>query len=245
MIRAAIVGASGYAGAELVRILSGHPDVSLTTVTSRQYAGQAFTSIYPALNGLVQLSCEENDPKIICDRSDVVFLALPHKVSMSMVPDLLSEGKRVVDLSADFRFSDQTAYEAHYQPIVVPIFWVRQSMDFVSGTQRDPGRKPHRQSRMLSHLRTAALASIGKGGVGGFLVGGGRLQIRRERRRRAATATTHFCQVNESFKAYKVGSHRHTPEMEEIFPRRPARRLRSPSSLTCFPLPGEWKARRT
>jgi N-acetyl-gamma-glutamyl-phosphate reductase len=116
MIRAAVVGASGYAGAELVRILSGHSRVSLTVVTSRQYAGAPYDSIYPALSGFVRLNCDDNDPATICKHSDVVFLALPHKVSMGMVPALLDAGKRVVDLSADFRFKNRDAYEAYYQP---------------------------------------------------------------------------------------------------------------------------------
>jgi N-acetyl-gamma-glutamylphosphate reductase len=67
MSRVAVVGASGYAGAELVRILSGHPDVTLTVVTSRQYAGKPFDSVYPAFNGLVPLTFQDNDPDLICE----------------------------------------------------------------------------------------------------------------------------------------------------------------------------------
>ena len=116
MIRAAVVGATGYAGAELVRILCGHPDVALTVITSRQHAGIAYDTIYPSLNGFVELDCTDSDPAVVAGHADVVFLALPHKASMVMVPGLLDAGKRVVDLSADFRFNDRDAYEAHYQP---------------------------------------------------------------------------------------------------------------------------------
>lgn len=116
MIRAAVVGATGYAGAELVRILCGHPDVALTVITSRQHAGINYDTIYPSLNGFVELDCSDSDPAVVAGQADVVFLALPHKASMAMVPGLLDAGKRVVDLSADFRFNNRDAYEAHYQP---------------------------------------------------------------------------------------------------------------------------------
>ncbi|RLC27492.1 MAG: N-acetyl-gamma-glutamyl-phosphate reductase, partial [Deltaproteobacteria bacterium] len=106
MIRIGIVGATGYAGAELVRILAGHPDVSLTVLTSRQYAGQAFEQIYPSFKGLIGLNCEVYDTDQICSQSDVVFLALPHKLPMAFVPELISRGKKVIDLSADFRFQN-------------------------------------------------------------------------------------------------------------------------------------------
>ena len=218
MIRAAVVGATGYAGAELVRILSGHPDVSLTVVTSRKYAGDAFDTIYPSLAGFVDLACADNDVDIISRDADVVFLALPHKVSMSMVPALLTRGQRVVDLSADFRFSEAAAYEAHYQPHSCPellqkavyglceVYGERvRAADLVG----NPGCYPTSVLLPLIPLLAEKLiAPTGiiadcKSGVSGA--------------GREATPTTHFCQVNESFKAYKVGGrgHRHTPEIEE------------------------------
>ena len=120
MSRVAVVGATGYAGAELVRILIGHPDVTLTNITSRQFAGQPFTAIYPALTGLTDLVCETYDVARIQNRADVVFLSLPHQLPMKLVPDLLTAGLRVIDLSADFRFSDVSRYEAVYQPHAVP-----------------------------------------------------------------------------------------------------------------------------
>ena len=114
--RVGVIGATGYAGAELVRLLAGHPSVELSVITSRQYGGQAFSQVYPAMAGVVDLVCEPYDADRIAEMADLFFIALPHKVPMGIVPALLEMGKKVVDLSADFRFDDVERYEAHYQP---------------------------------------------------------------------------------------------------------------------------------
>ena len=216
MLRAAVVGATGYAGAELVRILCGHPKVALTLITSRQHAGIPYEAIYPALKGFVNLDCAGGDLSVIAAKADVVFLALPHKASMAAVPGLLSAGKRVIDLSADFRFTHSAAYEAHYQAHTAAHLLARSvyglcelyghqvvSADLVG----NPGCYPTSvllpllplvQEKLLDPATIIADCKSGVSGAG-----------------REATPTTHFCHVNESFKPYKVGGHRHTPEIEE------------------------------
>jgi N-acetyl-gamma-glutamyl-phosphate reductase len=217
MIRVGVIGATGYAGAELVRILSGHPDVSLTALTSRQYAGRRFDQVYPSMTGWVDLVCEAYDAEALSAKVDVAFLALPHKLPMALVPDLLERKIKVVDLSADFRFKDVRTYEKYYQPHAAPgllqeavygLSEVYADKIRTAGLVGNPGCYPTSVLLPLVPLIRAGLIDTGhliadaKSGVSGA--------------GREATLTTHFCQVNESFKAYKVGAHRHTPEMAAI-----------------------------
>ena len=115
MTRVGILGATGYAGAELVRILACHNEVDLTILTSRQHAGTRFDRVFPALARMVNLTCEELSVDKINDSADVIFIALPHKIPMEIVPQFIQKGKKVIDLSADFRFSESSKYEAVYQ----------------------------------------------------------------------------------------------------------------------------------
>jgi N-acetyl-gamma-glutamyl-phosphate reductase len=217
MIRVGVVGATGYAGAELVRILSAHENVELTTLVSRQYAGVDFDSIYPAFKGVVTKSCEALDVDSVCAKSDVVFLALPHKIPMSIVPELLDRGKRVIDLSADFRFRDVETYEAHYQPHtskeLIPRSVYGLSEVFPEDIRNadiigNPGCYP--TSILLPLLPlvknkmvdTGSIVADAKSGVSGA--------------GRSLSLGTHYCEVTESFKAYKVGEHRHNPEIDEV-----------------------------
>lgn len=217
MSHVAVVGATGYAGAELVRILLGHPDVTLAAVTSRQFAGQPFSTIYPALAGLTDLVCETYDVDRLKAAAEVVFLSLPHQLSMTLAPELLAAGLRVVDLSADFRFSDVRRYEAAYQPHAAPEL-LEQSVYGLSEVFADrirearlvgnPGCYPTCVLLPLVPLlkqglvSPAGLVADAKSGVSGA--------------GRGLSLAAHFCEVSESFKPYKVAQHRHNPEMDEI-----------------------------
>jgi N-acetyl-gamma-glutamyl-phosphate reductase len=217
MIRVGVIGATGYAGAELVRILSGHPDATLEGLTSRQYADQRFDQVYPSMTGWVDLVCESYAVEAFAARIDVAFLALPHKLPMALVPGLLERNVKVVDLSADFRFKDADAYEKHYQPHAAPQLLEKAvyGLSEVYGDKiktadliGNPGCYPTSVLLPLVPLiqadliDTDSLIADAKSGVSGA--------------GRGASLATHFCQVNESFKAYKVGAHRHTPEMAAI-----------------------------
>ena len=220
MHRVGVVGATGYAGAELVRILAGHAQVELTILTSRQYAGMRFDQVYPAMANVVALTCEAFDLDALCERADTVFMALPHKLPMTLVPDLIARGKRVIDLSADFRFQDAALYEAAYQPhtakkllakAVYGLSEVYADRIKAAHLVGNPGCYPTSVLLPLVPLLKKHLIEPGtiiadsKSGVSGA--------------GRSPSLTTLYCEVNESFKAYKVAEHRHNPEMNELLSR--------------------------
>jgi len=232
MVRVGIIGASGYAGAELVRILCGHPRVELTVVTSRRNVGQRFDRLYPALSGCTDLILESYSAERICEKADILFTALPHKLPMAIVPEILAEGRKVIDLSADFRFDDPQAYESAYQPHSAPDLLKRaayglcevyseqiRSADIVG----NPGCYPTSVLLPLVPLVRAGLLELegliadSKSGVSGA--------------GREPALGTLFCEVNECFRPYKVGVHRHNPEMEAIL----GREAGLPVSLTFVP----------
>ena len=217
MIKTCIAGATGYTGAELVRLISGHPGAELTAVTSRSYAGKTLDEIFPALRGLVNITCEPMEMENLKGRVDCVFLALPHKVSMAYAPFFIENHIKVIDLSADFRFKNEAAYAAAYQPHTAPELLERAvyGLSEIYGEKiatadlvGNPGCYPTSlllplipliREGIVSPRGIVADAKSGVSGAG-----------------RSLSLTSHFCEVNESFKPYKVTGHRHAPEMEEI-----------------------------
>ncbi|MEK7272262.1 MAG: N-acetyl-gamma-glutamyl-phosphate reductase, partial [Nitrospirota bacterium] len=113
--RIAIAGASGYAGAELVRLAAAHPYFDIAAVTSEKSAGQSVASVFPSLTGVVQHTFEALAPEALAERADALFLALPHTKSQEPVALCMKAGKLVVDLSADYRLKNVAAYEQWYQ----------------------------------------------------------------------------------------------------------------------------------
>ncbi len=220
MVRVAVVGATGYAGAELVRILAGHPEAEITVLTSRQFAGVRFDEVYPAFAGQVDFVCEPYSVDKVCDRSDVVFLALPHQLPMSFVPDIIARGKKVIDLSADFRFNDAAIYESTYQAhtakgllasAVYGLSEVYTDQIKQATLIGNPGCYPTSVLLPLipllkkGLLDPSSLVADSKSGVSGA--------------GRSLALAAHYCEVNESFKPYKVAVHRHNPEMDAILSR--------------------------
>ena len=115
MIKAAIIGATGYAGQELLRLLSRHPKVEVVSVGSRSYAGQPLKEVYPLYEHISEANCSSHSLEELSEMADVVFLALPHGIaSQQVTPDVLKKTK-VVDLGADFRLKDLNIYEQWYQ----------------------------------------------------------------------------------------------------------------------------------
>ena len=216
MIRVGIVGASGYTGVELARLLCRHPRVRLTVATSRQFAGRALGEVYPSLRGLVDLVCEETSGSELAAKADVFFTAVPHQTAMTIVPGLLEAGKKVVDLSADFRIHDPAVYEKWYQTHTAREY-LREAVYGLPEMHRhaiqaarliaNPGCYPTSVILGLAPLLKAGLikpesiivdSKSGTSGAG-----------------RSAQVGSLYCEVTDGFRAYKVGEHRHTPEIEQ------------------------------
>jgi len=217
MLRIGIIGASGYTGVELARILSTHPDCELCVVTSRQYAGQPLATVFPSLRKRVDLLCENPDLNSLVNKADFFFTAVPHKTAMKIVPTLLTAGKKVVDLSADFRIRNAAVYEKWYQPHSCPELLDRAvyglpelyrekiaGQDLVANPGCYPtsvilGLAPLLTNRLIRPESLIIDSKSGTSGAG-----------------RSASLATLFCEVTDGFRAYKVGgTHRHIPEMEQ------------------------------
>ncbi|HEY5674517.1 MAG TPA: N-acetyl-gamma-glutamyl-phosphate reductase [Malonomonas sp.] len=216
MIKVAVVGASGYTGVELLRLLVGHPEVEITCVTSRQHEGVPISQVFPSLSGFCDQVCAPLDVAVIAEQAQLIFTALPHKSAMEVIPDFLSAGCKVIDLSADYRLRDKAVYEHWYQAHTSPellgeaVYGLPELFRPQIATARlvaNPGCYPTSVALGLAPLLAnglidnASLVIDSKSGT----TGAGR----------AAKQGSLYCEVNEGFKAYGVASHRHTPEIEQ------------------------------
>lgn len=218
MIKVGIIGATGYTGQELVRILAAHDQARLEVVTSRSYAGQDYSDVFPSLRGAVDLvlSGEENLIEI-AERVDVLFLALPHGLAAQKVAQQVLDRARVIDLGSDFRLESEDDYRTWYQMSHPSAALLAQS---VYGLPECNGEKI-KSARLVANPGCYATCSIlsilpmasrgliqaqpviidAKSGVSGA--------------GRSLALGTHFNEANESIKAYKIFEHRHTPEIEQ------------------------------
>jgi len=216
MIRAGIVGASGYTGVELTRLLSRHPKVEIAVATSRQYAGKMISEVYPSLTGMTGVVCEDVVPENLVDRVDVLFTAVPHQTAMAIVPRFLEAGKKVIDLSADFRIDDPAVYEEWYQPHTASEYFeeavyglpeINREKISKARLVANPGCYPTSIILGMAPLLKEGLVDVStiiadsKSGTSGA--------------GRSAQVGTLFCEVTDGFRAYDVGGHRHTPEIEQ------------------------------
>ena len=216
MLKVGIYGASGYTGQELLRLLLRHPQAEVVALTSRRYAGVPVADIYPVFVGLTDLAFVDASPEDVAGAADIVFLALPHGVSMAVAPIFLKAGKKVIDLSADFRLHDVATYEKWYSRHTAPDI-IKESVygmpelygDEIAKARlvANPGCYPTSVILGLAPLLKAnwiddsSIIADSKSGVSGA--------------GREPQVGTLFCEIDGGFKAYKVGEHRHTPEMEQ------------------------------
>ena len=211
-----IIGATGYTGVELLRLLLFHPEVEVTALTSQKYAGVLIDQVFPSLMKHLPLKCEELAVDHISKKTDFIFTAVPHKTAMETVPLFYRQGKKVVDLSADFRFKDPAIYEMWYQKHTSADL-LPESVYGLPELHREkirkakivgnPGCYPTGALIGLIPLVKKGMASLehigidSKSGVSGA--------------GRDVVLESLFCEVNEGVKAYKIFEHRHLPEIEQ------------------------------
>ncbi|TET29623.1 N-acetyl-gamma-glutamyl-phosphate reductase [Candidatus Aerophobetes bacterium] len=214
-MKVSVIGATGYTGAELVKILLGHPGVELGSITSQSFAGKKISEVYPYLD--TDLILEEIDLDRISSESILVFVALPHSASMEVVGKLCSKGKKVIDLSADFRLTDPGIYEKWYKATHTRKELLKEAVyglpeiygERIRGASlvANPGCYPTSiilalapliQNEIIEEEGIIIDAKSGVSGAG-----------------RKLTLNTHYPEINESLYPYQVEGHRHIPEMEQ------------------------------
>lgn len=216
MIRVGIIGATGYTGVELLRLLLLHPQVEVVAITSRADAGTPVTEMFPNLRGYTELQFTEPTLSSL-ERCDLVFFATPNGTAMQMVPELLAQGIRVIDLAADFRLKDPQAWEKWYgmphacsdilNEAVYGLPEVNRKAIKQARIVANPGCYPTAiqlgflpllEEKIVDPTRLIADAKSGVSGAG----------------RKAAVGSL-FSEAADNFKAYAVAGHRHLPEIEQ------------------------------
>ncbi len=217
MLKVAICGASGYTGAELLRLLQGHPDVQVVALTSQRHQGKSPLELYPHLQAYGHLRYEPLQPERLLRKADFFFLALPHRTAQPAVEYFFKAGKMAVDLSADFRLRDPLVYEQWYQ---VPHHHRDVLRKAVYGLA-ELHRARIRRATLVANpgcYPTAALLALYPALKAGLIEPGGIVVDAKSGTTgagRQSNESFSFSEVNEDFRPYSVACHRHTPEMEQ------------------------------
>lgn len=217
MIKAGIIGATGYAGGELVRILTGHKNVEIKWYGSRSYIDKKYAEVYQNMFQIVDDKCMDDNMEALADEVDVIFTATPQGLCASLVNEEILSKVKIVDLSADFRIKDVATYEEWYKiqhptPQFIPeavygLCEINREAVKKARLVANPGCYPTCSTLSIYPLLKEGLIDPGtiiidaKSGTSGA--------------GRGAKVDNLYCEVNENIKAYGVANHRHTPEIEE------------------------------
>ena len=217
MIKAGIIGATGYAGGELVRILTAHKDVEIKWYGSRSYIDQKYASVYQNLFQIVDAVCMDDNMEELAEQVDVIFTATPQGLCASLVNEQILSKVKIVDLSADFRIKDVSVYEKWYGIEHKSPQFIEEAVYGLCEVNREDVKKARLVANpgcytTCSILTAYPLAKEGLIDMSTLIIdaksgtsGAGR----------GAKTANLFCEVNENMKAYGVAMHRHTPEIEE------------------------------
>ncbi len=218
MINVGIVGVTGYAGEELLDILLGHPEVRVTCVQAKLDGATAIDELFPRFDARTTLTCTPPDTTRLISRCELVFLALPHTVSMEFVRPLLKAGKRVIDLSADYRLKESRVYERHYKVRHKDSLGLKQAVYGLPELYRakikgarliaNPGCYP-----TAAILACAPLVSCGLVDRSSIIIDAKSGTTGAGRKMAGELLSA---EVNEDFRAYKVGVHQHAPEIDQV-----------------------------
>jgi N-acetyl-gamma-glutamyl-phosphate reductase len=217
-MRAAIIGGTGYGAIELIRLINNHPYLEVGSVVSNSQAGNNFSESYPHLTDIINQPLESFDVNRLSEQNELVFLATPSGVSSKLVPQLMDKGIKVIDLSGDFRLRSQNEYETWYKHSAPEEKYLSQAVYGLSEIYADeikgaalianPGCYPTATSLGLVPILKANLADSksiiidAKSGVSGA--------------GRGLSLTSHYAEINENVRAYKLGAHQHIPEIEQV-----------------------------
>ncbi|MDB8710519.1 N-acetyl-gamma-glutamyl-phosphate reductase [Mediterraneibacter gnavus] len=217
MIKAGIIGSTGYAGGELVRILTGHKEVEIKWYGSRSYIDQNYADVYRNLFQIVDAKCMDDNMDALADQVDVIFTATPQGLCASLINEEILSKTKVIDLSADFRIKDVSVYEEWYKIEHKSPQFIEEAVYGLCEINREKIKKARLVANpgcytTCSILTAYPLAKEGLIDMNTLIIdaksgtsGAGR----------GAKVANLYCEVNENIKAYAVGGHRHTPEIEE------------------------------
>ena len=214
-LRVAVIGATGYTGVELLRLLRQHSQIQLKALTAQQHAEKQLSEVYPSFMGEGDFPLEELRVEKISPRVDLAFTALPHQTSMRVVAAMIERGKRVVDLSADFRLHDPEVYLQWYRPHEAPHLLAQAVYGLT-----EIHRKKIAQAQLVANpgcYPTGAVLGLAPLFAEGLVQGMVTIDAKSgvTGAGRSSSVELSFSEVDENFKAYSVGAHRHTPEIEQ------------------------------